>query len=110
MSLRLFDPDMRRWSIYWADNRAGVLQPPVVGAFADGVGVFAGADVCAGQAVVARFTWSAITATSARWAQAFSSDAGESWETNWVMLFERIATAAEVWRARRAGTFLLVSR
>jgi hypothetical protein len=36
-----------------------------------------------------RFIWSDITGRSARWEQAFSTDGGESWETNWIMRFER---------------------
>jgi hypothetical protein len=30
------------------------------------------------------------TATSPRWEQAYSSDAGKSWAPNWVMEFERV--------------------
>ncbi len=89
MSLRLYNPRTGLWSIYWADNRTGVLQPPVVGAFADGVGLFEGPDECDGRPVVSRFTWSEIADESARWEQAFSADARRSWETNWVMRFRR---------------------
>jgi hypothetical protein len=34
ISLRLFDPAARNWSIYWANSRNGLLAlPPVVGGF-----------------------------------------------------------------------------
>ena len=36
-----------------------------------------------------RFVWSHISADSARWEQAISSDDGETWNTNWTMEFER---------------------
>ncbi|MEA2850894.1 MAG: hypothetical protein QOE02_913, partial [Rhodospirillaceae bacterium] len=37
MSLRTYDPDQDRWSIYWLDSRRpGVLFPPVVGGFDKG--------------------------------------------------------------------------
>jgi hypothetical protein len=36
-----------------------------------------------------RFVWSQITATSARWEQAYSPEAGKTWETNWTMEFCR---------------------
>jgi hypothetical protein len=90
MTLRLFDRQSRKWSLYWASNCSGVLEPPVVGAFADGVGRFEGADQHHGKPVLARFLWSHITATSARWEQALSADGGMSWETNWRMQMTRI--------------------
>jgi hypothetical protein len=41
--------------------------------------------------VLARFIWSDIAADSAHWQQAFSTDEGASWETNWHMWMTRIA-------------------
>lgn len=92
MTLRLFDLARREWSLYWASHRDGVLQPPVVGRFEDGVGTFFGRDVHQGRPVRVRFLWSEITARSALWQQAFSADEGETWETNWIMRMTRIAT------------------
>jgi hypothetical protein len=86
---RFYDPHTRRWSIYWATNRTGRLEPPVVGGFTGGVGVFEGPDEQDGRPVVVRFTWSDITPTAARWEQAFSPDDGRTWETNWIMAFTR---------------------
>lgn len=89
MSLRVFNPATRLWSIYWVDNQTGVLQPPVVGGFSDGVGLFEGPDEFLGKPIVVRFVWSNITATSARWEQAFSTDQGLTWEKNWMMELTR---------------------
>ena len=61
----------------------------MVGAFRDGVGTFFADDVWKGKPIRVRFVWSQITAKSARWEQAFSDDAGKTWETNWVMEFKR---------------------
>jgi hypothetical protein len=36
-----------------------------------------------------RYIWDELTATTARWQQAFSFDGGVDWETNWVMQFSR---------------------
>jgi len=91
MTLRLFNPTTRQWSIYWASNREGVLEPPVVGAFENGVGTFYGRDQHKGTPVLARFIWSDITRDSAHWQQAFSTDEGKTWETNWVMHMTRTA-------------------
>ena len=90
MSFRFFDPERRRWSIYWADSRRpGELDPPVFGTFSGDVGVFDGEDVNRGRPILVRFTWSGITTPTPRWEQAFSDDGGRTWETNWVMDFTR---------------------
>jgi len=36
-----------------------------------------------------RYMWSKITPTSAQWEQAFSTDEGKTWDTNWIMTFKR---------------------
>jgi hypothetical protein len=90
MSFRFFDPERRRWSIYWADSRRpGELDPPVFGAFSGDVGVFEGEDIHRGRPILVRFTWSRVTTPTPRWEQAFSDDGGRMWETNWVMDFAR---------------------
>jgi hypothetical protein len=88
-TVRQFDPVARRWSIWWIDARRPGIEPPVHGRFVDGVGTFFGDDVLDGRPITVRFLWSAITATGARWEQAFSADGGATWETNWVMEFAR---------------------
>ena len=96
MTLRVFSPVTRRWSIYWLDNATGgldaatgLLQPPVVGGFHDGVGLFYGEEVLKGRPVRVRFTWSQMQTGAPRWEQAFSEDGGATWEVNWVMEFAR---------------------
>ena len=99
MTLRLFQPATKEWSIYWASNRDGVLEPPVLGRFTDGVGTFFGRDQHLGTPVLVRFVWSHITPQGARWEQAFSTDEGQSWEVNWRMTMTRIGAAAGEVRA-----------
>jgi hypothetical protein len=48
-------------------------------------------DLDDGRPVRVIFIWDEITASSARWSQAFSYDDGVTWETNWVMQFTRTA-------------------
>jgi hypothetical protein len=86
MAFRFFDARTRLWSIYWADSRrCGRLDPPVTGSFADGVGMFEGADTHQGRPIRVRFVWSQIETAAPRWEQAFSADGGQTWETNWIM-------------------------
>ena len=96
MSLRVFCPAAQRWSIYWLDNttggvdaHTGLLHPPVVGGFAEGVGTFEGQDLCDGRPVRVRFEWTLAHTGAPRWQQAFSDDNGATWEVNWVMEFVR---------------------
>lgn len=91
MALRFFNPQTRQWHIYWVSRSDGLLQPPVVGAFAKGIGRFEGTDTHEGRPVRVRFLWSEITPGRARWEQAFSADGGRNWETNWVMTLTRPA-------------------
>lgn len=89
MTLRLFNPEARQWSIYWAGNHDGVLEPPMVGAFERGIGTFHGDAEHEGRPIRVRFIWNQLSANTAHWQQAFSSDGGASWETNWHMWFRR---------------------
>ena len=89
MTLRLFDPALDTWSIWWSSTRApGRLDPPVVGRFSDGRGVFECDDVVAGRPVRLRFQWTADDRTP-EWRQFFSYDSGATWRENWVMTFSR---------------------
>jgi hypothetical protein len=88
MSFRFFDPEKKRWSIYWADTRrCGELDPPVFGGFSGDTGTFEGEDTFENRPILVRFLWSGATTRTPRWEQAFSDDGGETWETNWVMDF-----------------------
>jgi hypothetical protein len=88
-TLRLFNPATQLWSIYWMDSRHPVLDPPMVGEFSDGRGLFYGDDTFEEQPIRVRFIWTPLTSTTCRWEQAFSIDGGQSWETNWIMTFSR---------------------
>ena len=91
VTLRLYDKARDEWSLYWASSRTGILSlPPVVGRFGeDGRGVFIGEDVHDGRPITCRYVWCDITATTARWEQAFSVDRGATWEDNWIAEFSR---------------------
>jgi hypothetical protein len=88
VSLRLFDLAEKVWRIYWIDSSGARLFPPVVGAFGPH-GVFHGTDTQDGRPVQVTFRWDCRDPGRPVWQQAFSTDAGKSWETNWFMHFRR---------------------
>ncbi|MDA0638479.1 hypothetical protein OUY22_34160 [Nonomuraea sp. MCN248] len=90
LTLRLYDPATRLWSIYWADSRTGTLGlPPMVGGFDGDRGEFYADDAHEGRPVRCRFLWTVLGPDACRWEQAFSVDGERTWETNWTMDFTR---------------------
>lgn len=89
-AFRAFDAQAGTWSIWWLDGRRPhQLDTPVVGRFADGVGTFLAQDSLEGRPITVRFIWKPNLGGDPTWEQAFSADAGRSWETNWTMVFSR---------------------
>lgn len=85
LTLRLYSPATRQWSLYWANKKGGqVGGPPNVGEFRDGRGEFFAQDTYEGRTILVRYAWSAITANSAHFEQSFSTDGGKTWEVNWI--------------------------
>lgn len=90
VTVRAFDTQSQRWSIWWLDgNDPTTIDVPVVGTFENGVGTFYSDDSFNGKPIKVRFTWSNITPKSLQWEQAYSSDGGKTWETNWVAYFSK---------------------
>lgn len=90
LSLRLYNPESRQWSLHYANSRNGILVPPVIGEFRNGRGEFYGQDTLNGRAILVRFVISDITPDSCRFEQAFSDDGGKTWEVNWIAIDTRI--------------------
>jgi hypothetical protein len=86
VSLRAYDPKTAQWLVWWLDGRnpAGDMGPPTKGRFENGVGRFYSNDTLRGKPIRVRVTWTRPTPTTVRWEQAFSADAGKTWEMNWV--------------------------
>ncbi len=89
MTLRLFNPQTRLWSIYWADSRSVILDIPVVGSFEGNTGRFYANDVWEGVPIIMQFCWDKTNTETPTWSQAFSDDDGATWEWNWYMSFQR---------------------
>jgi hypothetical protein len=91
LTVRLFDPASGQWSIWWFDGRSpNRTDPPLVGTFEGDAGTFFAEDVLKRRPIRVRFRWSRAEDGAPRWEQAFSPDGGRSWETNWIMVFERV--------------------
>ena len=91
LTIRLFNPVTKLWSIYWADSNAGVLDVPQVGSFENNTGYFYSKDIFQGKEIIVAFEWDKTDADNPKWSQAFSADNGKTWEWNWYMYMTRIA-------------------
>ena len=90
MTVRLFNPKTKLWSIYWADSNEGKLDPPVLGSFENNVGHFITKDTFNGKQILVIFRWDARDKNNPVWSQAFSEDNGINWEWNWYMFMSKI--------------------
>ena len=82
IAIRLFNPQTKLWSIYWADSNVGVMDPPVVGSFEGNIGKFYCKDKYKGKDIVVVFIWDKTDPNNPIWSQAFSPDNGKTWEVN----------------------------
>ncbi|MGH9212399.1 MAG: hypothetical protein ACRD2C_17230 [Acidimicrobiales bacterium] len=90
VSLRLYNQTEQVWRIWWASKTSGgMLDEPVVGRFAGGVGTFECDDTWEGTPIRVRYRWSDVDTEHPQWDQAFSADSGQSWEVNWIATFSR---------------------
>jgi hypothetical protein len=89
MTLRLFNPLTKLWSIYWADSNQVVMDVGQVGSFNGNIGEFFAIDEFNGKPVIVKFNWDKTNPNAPIWSQAFSIDNGETWEWNWYMYFTK---------------------
>lgn len=90
VAMRLYDPQARQWSIHYANLRDGALTAPVVGHFERGRGEFYGDDRMGGRPIRVRFVIRCETKDRCLFEQAYSADAGKTWEMNWIGTDTRI--------------------
>ena len=90
ITVRLYDPISGEWSIYWAASPGpGRFDVPMVGRFVGTRGEFYSQEVFQDRHIFSRFLWTVQGPDACRWEQAYSTDGGRSWETNWTMEFTR---------------------
>ena len=79
------------WRIWGLDQRfPASIGAPVVGGFQGEKGLFITNEEWQGRAIKLRFIWLKDADGGPCWKQAFSSDGGQTWETNWVMNFSKL--------------------
>jgi len=90
LSLRLYNPQARQWSLNFANINDGTLSQPTIGEFKDGRGEFYNQETYNQRAVLVRFVIMKLTEDSYRFEQAFSDDGGKTWEVNWIAVDTRV--------------------
>lgn len=100
LTLRLYDRRTRQWTLWWGTRKLAVAPPPQLGHFdADGAGRFYAYDSWEGKPEITRFQWTKSNGNP-HFEQAFSTDGGKTWETNWTTDYERVpASSKGVWNA-----------
>ena len=84
LSLRLYNPEARQWSLNFSSSAGGTLGTPTIGEFRNGRGEFYDQETLNGRTILVRFVISDVTPDSAHFEQAFSDDGGHTWEVNWI--------------------------
>ncbi len=89
ITLRLFNPLTKLWSIYWADSNVVVLDVGQIGSFDCNIGEFFARDFFDEKPIIVKFRWDKTNPNEPIWSQAFSVDEGKTWEWNWYMYFTK---------------------
>jgi hypothetical protein len=84
LSLRLYNPEARQWSLNFSNVNSGTIAIPTVGGFKNGRGEFYAQETLGARSILVRFVISEFNRESAHFEQAFSDDGGKTWETNWI--------------------------
>jgi hypothetical protein len=104
MTLRLYDARTHQWTLWWGTRVLGLSPPQQVGHYTrPGFGQFFAHDTWKGTPVICRFQWT-IVHGNPHFEQAYSTDGGKTWETNWTTDYTRVsATSKGVWDAADPG-------
>jgi hypothetical protein len=95
LSLRLYNPQSRQWSLNFASVNGGVMTEPTTGEFKNGRGEFFSQETLDGRAIFVRFVISDMTPNSCRFEQSFSDDGGVTWEVNWIATDTRVTNSSD---------------
>jgi hypothetical protein len=84
LSLRLYNPESKQWSLNFSNSASGTLSTPTIGEFKNGRGEFYDQETLNGRAIFVRFIITCSNADACHFEQAFSDDGGKTWEVNWI--------------------------
>ncbi len=84
LTLFLYNPQARQWSVYFSTSGDGTIGVPAIGEFRNGRGEFYSQETYNGKTMLVRVVWSNITPTSHRFEQSVSDDGGTTWELSFV--------------------------
>jgi hypothetical protein len=90
LSLRLYNPEARQWSLNFSNVNGGTMAIPTIGEFKDGRGEFYSQETLGARSILVRFVISEFSRESAHFEQSFSDDGGKTWETNWIATDTRL--------------------
>ena len=84
LSLRLYNPESRQWSLNFANSAGGTLAAPSIGEFHNGRGEFYDQEKFGARTILVRFVITQSGPRTCHFEQAYSDDGGKTWEVNWV--------------------------
>jgi hypothetical protein len=90
MGVRVWHPEENLWADHWTAAADGVVNPPQLGQFIDGAGIFTMDDTDDGKPLKIKAVWDKITPISCRWYQISSRDGGKTWDYGWYMDWTRV--------------------
>jgi hypothetical protein len=80
MTVFLYDPQARQWSMNFANSSVGKFTTPMIGGFENGRGELITQDTLDGRSILVRGVWSDITPRSHTYQESYSADHGRTWE------------------------------
>ena len=89
LALRTYDPTTDQWYLNFSHPNTGTLDVPAVGVAKGSRIDFYDQETLAGKSIWVRFSIWRISEDTAQSEQAFSNDAGKTWEVNWVNKYTR---------------------
>ena len=90
LSLRLYNPETRQWSLNFSNSASGTIGVPTIGEFRNGRGEFYDRETLGTRPILVRFRITPRDANTVDFEQSFSADEGKTWEPNWLATDTRI--------------------